>query len=43
MIDTASIVFSLVAVMWILVHAVTLDKLRPWYDRLVARTAPKKQ
>lgn len=43
MIDNASIVFSLAAVMWILVRAVTFDQLRPWYERLMPRAKSSKR
>ena len=37
MIDTASIVLSLVSVFWIAVRASMLDPLRPWVERLTPR------
>lgn len=43
MIDNASIVFSLSAVMWIMVRAVMSDQLRPWYERFTPRANSSKR
>ena len=37
MIDVASILFSLIAVFWVLARAAMLDPLCPWADRLPPR------
>lgn len=41
MIDVLSILFSLVAVFWVLVRAAMLDPLRPWAERLPPK-APRR-